>query len=183
MSEAARRRRFEAMFRATYDRVLAYALRRADPPDAEDIVADTYAIAWRRFDDLPDDPLPWLYAVARRTLSNARRSGRRRIQLVSRLVFEHDPPSAVEPDPSERLEDAALMRAAMGALSETDREALMLVAWEGLDNVRASAALGLSTQAFAVRVHRARRRLEGEIVRLTEAPGAISRGRIDERPR
>jgi RNA polymerase sigma-70 factor (ECF subfamily) len=158
------------MFRATYDRVLAYALRRASVADAEDVVAESYTTAWRRFDDVPADPLPWLYAVARHTLSNARRSGRRRIQLLSRLEFEHDPPSTTQPDPSERLEDAALVRAAMGALSETDREALMLVAWEGLDNVRASAALGVSTQAFAVRVHRARRRLEAEIVRLSEAP-------------
>jgi RNA polymerase sigma-70 factor, ECF subfamily len=163
------------MFRATYDRVLAYALRRAGVADAEDVVADTYAIAWRRFDDVPADPLPWLYGVARRTLSNARRSGRRRIQLVSRLEFEHDSPSLVDADPSERVEDAVVMRAAMGALSETDREALMLVAWEGLDNARASVALGVSPQAFAVRVHRARRRLEAELARRSATQHDLSR--------
>src|SRR5690242_21919206 len=34
-------------------------------PDAEDLVAHTLEIAWRRTDDVPaDDPMPWLYAVA-----------------------------------------------------------------------------------------------------------------------
>ena len=170
MSEADDRSRFEAMFRATYDRVLAYALRRTDKGDAEDVVAETYATAWRRFEIVPADPLPWLYAVARRTLANARRSGRRRTQLASRLAAELHPWAVVESDPSEQLEDASLMRAALGALSMSDREALMLVAWEGLDNDRASLVLGVSSRAFAVRLHRARRRLEVEVQRISAKP-------------
>lgn len=170
LSEADERSRFEAMFRATYDRVLAYALRRTDRGDAEDVVAETYAIAWRRFEIIPTDPLPWLYAVARRTLANSRRSGRRRTQLASKLAAELHPAADVETDPSEQLEDATVMRAALSALSDSDREALMLVAWEGLDNDRASIVLGVSSKAFAVRLHRARRRLEVEIQRISAKP-------------
>lgn len=165
MSQGDRRSRFESMFRATYDRVLSYTLRRVDHADAEDVVAETFAVAWRRFDDVPADPLPWLYAVARRTLANSRRSVRRRAQLATRLAAENRLSSLVDSDPSEQLEDAAVMRAALGALAEADREALMLVAWEGLDNEGASIVLGVSPQAFAVRLHRARRRLDGEIER------------------
>ncbi len=176
MPEADKRSRFEAMFRMTYDRVLAYAMRRTDRAEAEDVVADTYSIAWRRFEDVPADPLPWLYAVARRTLANSRRSGRRRAQLAIRLAGEIQPSSPADTDPSERLEDATLMKAALAGLAGLDREALMLVAWEGLDNERASRVLGITPQAFAVRLHRARRRLEAEVRRLSEpgAPGDVS---------
>lgn len=167
MSQSDRQSRFESMFRATYDRVLSYALRRADPADAEDVVAEAFAVAWRRFDDVPPDPLPWLYAVARRTLANSRRSVRRRAQLATRLAAENRLSSLVDSDPSEQLEEAAVMRAALSTLAEADREALMLVAWEGLDNEEASIVLGVSPQAFAVRLHRARRRLDGEIERLS----------------
>jgi len=175
------RQRFEAMFRATYDRVLAYGLRRADRTEAEDVVAETYAIAWRRFDHVPADPLPWLYGVARRTLANSRRSGRRKTQLAQRLAAQLLPASAVEPDPSERADDAALMRATLAALPDADREALMLVAWEGLDNERAAIVVGVSPQAFAVRVHRARRRLQAEIDRRSEDWTAKERALGEER--
>jgi RNA polymerase sigma-70 factor (ECF subfamily) len=37
-------------------------------------LAETFLVAWRRLDDVPDDPLPWLYRVARRVLANQRRS-------------------------------------------------------------------------------------------------------------
>jgi len=169
------------MFRVTYDRVLAYALRRADRTEAEDVVAETYAIAWRRYEDVPADPLPWLYGVARRTLANSRRSGRRKTQLAQRLAAQLRPASTVEPDPSERSDDAVLMRAALTALSDADREALMLVAWEGLDNERAAIVLGVSPQAFAVRMHRARRRLHVEIERRSEVWTDMDRVSGEER--
>ncbi len=55
------------------------------------------------------------------------------------------------------------LRAALAVLSERDREALRLVAWEGLDPERAARAAGCSRGAFAVRLHRARRRLEAAL--------------------
>jgi RNA polymerase sigma-70 factor (ECF subfamily) len=156
------------MFLETYEAVLAYALRRADPADAEDVVADTYAIAWRRLDDIPPDPLPWLYAVARRTLANVHRSTRRRSRLAGRLAAEGRPTTPGAADSDGGIADALLMRAALTALREPDREALMLVAWEGLTNEQAASALGVSPQVFAVRLHRARRRLEAEIQRRSQ---------------
>lgn len=166
MRESDRRLEFEAMFRGTYEHVFAYALRRADAAEAEDVVAETYLTAWRRFDAVPADALPWLYGVARRVLANTRRSTRRRAQLRARLAGEY---SAVVPDPGNQLIESALMRLALARLSNKDREALMLVAWEGLDNERASIVLGVSTAAFAVRLHRARRRLDAEFDKLTRS--------------
>jgi len=52
--------RFEALFRENADTVLAYATRRSDPDTAQEIVAETFAVAWRRLDVVPDPALPWL---------------------------------------------------------------------------------------------------------------------------
>jgi RNA polymerase sigma-70 factor (ECF subfamily) len=48
---------------------------------------------------------------------------------------------------------------ALCALSDRDREILLLVAWDGLEPARVARALGVRPGAFAVRLHRARRRL------------------------
>src|SRR3954454_5211160 len=69
---------FEELYRATYPRVLAYARTMASPDDADDAVAETFAIAWRRQRDIPRGAeLGWLIGVTRRVLANSRRSRRR----------------------------------------------------------------------------------------------------------
>lgn len=77
--------RFEAIFEAHHRRALAYALRRSrTEADAEDAVADTFAIAWRRIHDVPDDALPWLLGVAQRVGANRHRSSGRFARLIVR---------------------------------------------------------------------------------------------------
>jgi len=58
---------------------------------------------------------------------------------------------------------------ALAGLRERDREVLLLVAWEGLEPARAAAALECSRAAFAVRLHRARRRLAAALERAEQA--------------
>src|SRR5881392_3168443 len=66
---------FEDLYRVTYPRVLAYARSMASREDADDAVAETYAIAWRRQRDIPHGAeLAWLIGVTRRVLANARRT-------------------------------------------------------------------------------------------------------------
>jgi RNA polymerase sigma-70 factor, ECF subfamily len=161
------RERFEALYRAHAGAVLAYACRRTDRATADDVVADVFLIVWRRVADVPADPLPWLFGIARRVLANRRRSDARAAALNDRL-------QATTPLQQAELRatpvDAALERA-LGALSERDRELLLLVAWDGLDPARAACALGVRPGTFAVRLHRARRRL----ARLLEAADEIGR--------
>jgi RNA polymerase sigma-70 factor (ECF subfamily) len=105
---------FEELYRATYPRVLAYTRSMASREDADDAVAETYAIAWRRQRDIPRGAeLGWLIGVARRVLANARRSRRRAGALHALLDLQ---PRAPGPDPAERVEDGEL-RAALMALS------------------------------------------------------------------
>src|SRR5690348_6042020 len=83
------RERFERCFRAHYADVLAFAIRRlGERAAAEDAAAETFAVAWRRRERLPDPPQPWLYAVALRVISNQYRSSRRRRDLDQRLTHE-----------------------------------------------------------------------------------------------
>ncbi len=68
---------FEQLYRQHAGAVLAYARRRTTQEAADDAVAEVFLIAWRRVDDVPAEPLPWLLGVARRVLANQRRGERR----------------------------------------------------------------------------------------------------------
>jgi RNA polymerase sigma-70 factor, ECF subfamily len=159
--EPTREERFEGMFREHYAAVRAYALRRAPAEAAQDAVAETFLVAWRRLDDVPADALPWLYGVARRVLANQRRSAKRGAALERRLTSAAV--SRGTGDPGETAGEAEAVRAALDRLPERDREALMLVAWHGLSRERAARAAGCTRAAFAVRLHRARARLAAEL--------------------
>jgi RNA polymerase sigma-70 factor, ECF subfamily len=153
--------RFRAVFGATYGPVLQYLHRRGvDYGRAEDLVAETFVVVWRRLDEVPaDDPLPWLLAVARNLWLNERRANRRRHALQLRL-----PPPPAAPPPEEPSDRAAL-RQALAALDPADRELLLLVAWDGLSAAQAGASLGCRAGAARVRLHRARVRLAQELVK------------------
>jgi RNA polymerase sigma-70 factor (ECF subfamily) len=148
-----RRSRAEALFAAHARAVLAYARRRASAATADDVLSDVFLVAWRRLDDLPADPRPWLLACARTALANHQRADRRRLRLLGRLSA-----TGAAASPPIELRDGALAHA-LAALSERDREVLLLPAWEGLSAERAAAVLGCSPEAFRVRSYRARKRL------------------------
>ncbi len=151
-----RERRFRAVYEPNYRPVLAYALRRSGAGEADDVVAETFAIAWRRLDDVPagEAALPWLYGVARRVLANRRRGDRRRDRLVQRLAAE---PDSATGEPA--AADAPAILAALADLRPVEREIVCLAAWEGLSNARIAELFGCSENAVAIRLHRARRRL------------------------
>ena len=155
---------FEHIYNDCYAPVCRYAARRVAPEAVQDVVADTFLTAWRRYGELDGAPLPWLLGIARRAAANHRRGGARRDALHERLRAESAPAGA------ELLgEDDRQLTAALATLGERDREALMLVAWDGLEHRVAATVMGCSTGAFTVRVHRARRRLERA---LADARGA-----------
>src|SRR5688500_15886666 len=89
---------FRRLFDSAYRPLLAYALRRTQRlEDAEEIVADTLLVAWRRRVDMPDgaETIPWMYGVARRLIANQRRGHGRRRRLERML--EPLTPAAVDP--------------------------------------------------------------------------------------
>ena len=156
---AARRERFEATYRELYAPICGYALRRVrEPEDAAEVIAETFATLWRRFDACPQDAelRLWLFGVARRVIANQRRGERRRSALGERLVESFDPAAFDLLDPTE---DTSELARAFAALSESDRELLSLEAWEGLTREEIAVALGTNRATVRLRLHRARRRL------------------------
>lgn len=150
----------EALFRRHHASIRAYALRRA-PEDADDIVSDVFAIAWRKQDEAPEHPLPWLYAIAARETLHALRSARRREYHHRRAAAQAE---VMTPDDTDAV-DARVsaedpVRRAMAQLSERDTEILRLWAWERLEPAEIATALGISHTAARVRLHRARARME-----------------------
>jgi RNA polymerase sigma-70 factor (ECF subfamily) len=136
--------------------VSAYARRRG-ARDPEAIAAEAMAIAWRRLADVPlDDPRPWLITTARTLVLAERRRHAAAIQDLEGVEPAAPPHTPV-------LELDHELEVALATLSETDREALLLVAWEDLTPSGAAASLGISPAAFRVRLHRARRRLLHEL--------------------
>ncbi len=161
---ASRALQFEAIFGACYPRVLGYAIRRTDDRTAaEDAVSETFLVAWRRLDDVPDPALPWLLGVARKVLANQRRAAGRRAAdgpiVPLEAVADPDPRAAI----ADRVADREAFAAAFGALSAGDREVLALVSWDGLAPREAATVLGCSAATFSLRLHRARKRLLKEL--------------------
>ena len=74
-------RRFTEMYDECRQRVWAYVVSRAGRQVADEVVSETFAIAWRRLDDLPEQPLPWLIGVARNVLRENIRAQARRASL------------------------------------------------------------------------------------------------------
>lgn len=172
--------RFNALYRAHYGAILRYARRRTDQDTAHDVVAETFLIAWRRLAAVPADSgqvEPWLYGVARRVLANADRSQRRTQRITARLW--HETQDAQEPDPATGISECARLAQALEHLTETDQEALRLIGWEELDLAGAAVAMGCSRSAKAVRLHRARRRLERVLraIETDEQPSAAAGSR------
>ncbi|TDO27506.1 RNA polymerase sigma-70 factor (ECF subfamily) [Kribbella sp. VKM Ac-2527] len=137
------------------DAVHAYAVVQVGPDAAPDVVSETFLVAWRRLDVVPEQPLPWLLATARRVAATHRRGWRRHNRLIDRMAgFAATEPQAM--DPAEL--DGDLWRA-MDRLSARERDALLLVTWFDLTNTEAAHVQGCTANAFTVRLHRARRHL------------------------
>jgi RNA polymerase sigma factor (sigma-70 family) len=171
---------WEGLYAQHADRILAYARRRVPVEDAQDVVVETFTVAWRRIDRVPEDALPWLYGVARNVVTNMRRSATRFEALRTKLGRLADRPPFQSPE-IDVVEGADAVSAALAALTETEREALILTVWEDLEPRRAAVVLGCSVGAFNVRVHRAKQRLR-EILERAD-PDDRWEGGTDDGPR
>jgi RNA polymerase sigma-70 factor (ECF subfamily) len=168
--------RFDQLFAAHFAAVRAYVVRRCGAAPADDVLSETFLVAWRRLDAVPEDALPWLLGVARRVLANQRRGDARRAALVERLSSLTSRSRGAEP----AGEVFGSLGDAMATLSAPEREALLLVAWEGLEPQRAARVVGCTPTAFRARLYRARRRLA---VQLGESSLRHFEGRTTEEAR
>jgi RNA polymerase sigma-70 factor (ECF subfamily) len=126
--------RFRALFDATYPSVGRYVRHRGlSGQDAEDLVAATYEVAWRRLDAVP---------IGEQA-------------LLERLPAPENAPQPLEPS----IVTWRNIREALDTLAADDRELVLLVAWDGLSPAQAGGVLGLTPVAARSRLHRARAKL------------------------
>ena len=147
--------RFTALFRQYRIPVQDFARRRLGSDAAQEVVAETFLVTWRRLDDVPEHALPWLYRVATYEIGNLRRRLLKAANLEQRLL--RDPAVVAEGhDPGTARGLAEAVGAAFQSLGPRDQEVLRLAAWEQLSSADGAAVLGCSVSAYRMRLHRAR---------------------------
>lgn len=161
---------FAQLYSTTSRRVYAYLRRHTDPDTAESVLSEGNLRAWRHLERLEDNPMGWLIVTAKHVLTDQRRPEGRSSRLQEELFSAARSQQWMSLE-SEVVERQALLNA-LGRLSAKDREALLLVGWDGLDHPSAARVMGCSTVAFTKRLGRARDRL----AQLVDppAPAAIS---------
>ena len=159
---------FTALYVDNHRRVYAYAVARAGRSLADEVVAETFLVAWRRFSQMPGGAaLPWLLGVARNVIRERYRDeGRQRAVAAEMLAWAAD-----APDVAAGVAERSAILTALAGLSENDREVLTLTAWDGLSTRAAAQVVNCSAPAFLVRLHRARTRL-ARAVAAAEEPAA-----------
>jgi RNA polymerase sigma-70 factor (ECF subfamily) len=163
-----RRDRFEEVAPGLIEPLRRFLARRTDPATAEDVLAETLLVCWRRAEDLPDEPLPWAYGVARNCLRNAERTTRRQERVAARIMAV-DPPRETETEPEP--EGDVRVREALSRLRPAEADLLRLWAWEQLEPAEIAVVLGITPNAASVRLYRARGKLEDELGKTGRASG------------
>ena len=180
MTVVEREQRFRTLAELILEPARRYLLRRTDAATADDVLSETMLVCWRRLDDVPDGPdeaIPWVIVVARNLLANAHRAERRRNRLVGKIIAL-DPPASFIDHASADAEtegeaNAGLVWDALTQLRSADAELLRLWAWDRLESPQLATVLGISPNAAAIRLHRAKARLKEELLKAQGASGHV----------
>jgi RNA polymerase sigma-70 factor (ECF subfamily) len=160
--EPGRAARFRALYTSAYSDVLRFAQRRAHPSHAEDVAADAFLVAWRRFDDAPvsaDDVRAWLFGIARHCLLNTRRGQGRRDALAVRIADISPSTGPADHLDADLVAHRVDLAAAWRQLSASHQEALSLTVFENLSSSQAGRVLAITPTACRLRLLRARHAL------------------------
>jgi RNA polymerase sigma-70 factor (ECF subfamily) len=163
--DVAARARFEEIVREILEPVRRFLARRTDAATADDVLADTLLVCWRRYDELPAEPLPFAYGVARLCLANAQRGSRRQWRLAGRIAAVDPPRDVPDPVGDDRLAEA------MAELPARDAELLRLWAWEQLTPGEIATVLDITANAASIRLHRAKERLRAALRKIDASDG------------
>ena len=159
-------RSFDSVFAAEFDSLHAYFARRLGASAAEELAAETFAIAHRRWGDLdPARPArPWLYGIASNLLKHHWRSERRMLRAYARTGL--DPVLAEDSVAPERFDARAARPAlaeALAGLRRHERDVLLLSAWAELSDVEIADSLGLPLGTVKSRLSRARQQMRNRL--------------------
>jgi len=168
---------FTEVYEATYVDLVRFARRRlpVERADAaEDVAAEAFAVAWRRFGERPrsaDDVRPWLFGIVRRLLLADHRVTSRQRALAVRLAERRTDVTTGDLDLAERRLDLAR---AWNLLTSVHQEALALSLLDDLPSAQAAVVLGISPVAYRLRLSRARRALRAHLDHAPATEGVLS---------
>ncbi len=151
------RARLERLYRDHAGSVYRFARQRVSPTDAEDVVCEVFAIAWRRLPEVPAAEIGWLLGTARRVVADQLRARRRRHALADRAAVQLPVPHG--PDPAREVVDRAEVDWVLSQLPARDQEVLRLLLVQDLTVGEIAAALHCRPNTASVRLRRARERL------------------------
>ncbi|MFE4701924.1 RNA polymerase sigma factor [Streptomyces sp. NPDC056738] len=160
---------FAELFHRYADDIHRYAARRLGTEAADDLMAETFVIAFqrrRRYDLSRPHARPWLYGIVTRLIGGHRRAEARRLRALSR-VASADPADGGGAEPlAERVaarisaeNTRGALSAALATLPARHRDVLLVVAWGDLEYAEAAEALGIPVGTVRSRLHRARKKL------------------------
>jgi RNA polymerase sigma-70 factor (ECF subfamily) len=171
VTDPEREKRFRSLAELVVEPVRRYLMRRTDPATAAEVLNETLLVCWRRLDEVREsldgsayDPVPWAIVVARNLLANAQRAERRRNRLVGKIIALDPPASVLDDAPPDETGAADTVVDALARLRSADAELLRLWAWDGLESPELATVLGISANAAAIRLHRAKARLRAELL-------------------
>ena len=155
-----------ACFGGLFDRharaIHGYIARRLGPDSADDLLAQTFLVAFGRrdrYDPTQADARPWLYGIATRLIGRHRRDEVRFYRAIARTGI--DPAAEPLADEVTRRVAAQALRgqlAALAGLSRADRDVLLLVT-DGLGYAETAQALSIPAGTVASRLARARKKV------------------------
>ena len=159
-------------FAAIFDRhaaeVYRFLARRVGEQLADDLTEETMLRAFEqrhRFDHSYRNCLPWLYGIATNLIRKHRRSQARQYRALARL--DVDPATDGHADTvSRRVSASAVARTlgpAIARLSRTERDILLLIAWERLTYDEVAIALDIPIGTVRSKLHRVRHKLAGAL--------------------
>lgn len=159
---------FAVLFDLHAPAIHRYIARRLGTGEADDLVGQTFLIAFERrdrFEGPTSGALPWLYGIATNLIRRRRRDEIRQYRAYSRSDSS-TASDTLSTEVVDRVDAETTSRALAGVLAglrQTDRDVLLLYAWEDLSYPEIAAALKIPTGTVASRLHRARRVLRAAL--------------------
>ncbi|WP_285777630.1 RNA polymerase sigma factor [Microtetraspora sp. NBRC 13810] len=155
---------FAGLFDRYSGMLYRYVSRRLGPEVAEDLVGETFLVAFRRrdrYDLARPDARPWLFGIVSNLVARHHRTEAARYRALTR-----SPVDGVAESPAERVAEGVsatavrpLLASALALLSKGDRDVLLLIAWADLSYDEVAQALGIPVGTVRSRLNRARRKV------------------------
>jgi len=146
---------FSATYRLFLPHISKYLTRRVPTSEVEDLASQVFEIAWKKRNQAPQGfELAWLYRIAGFVVANHRRSE----STKSKFLLALRPPDSAPSAEDIALSDLGLSQA-WAKLTVLERQVIALSSFECLDNATAAKVLEISTNAYALRLSKAKSRL------------------------